>query len=1547
MHPQAKAAITLLLVFLMLLPANVTTVLAVTPPDNQAVITFPSASSNDTLPQRQSNVNSMSHETVTPTINLTPTARLLDLGTTKTLYTVANAHLDTQWNWNIQTTINSYINKTVDQNVTLFGKYPNYNFNFEGAFRYALLKEYYPDKYNTLKTYIAQGRWNVAGSSWDAGDVNVPSPEGIFRNILYGNRYFKQEFGKSSLDIFLPDCFGFGYALPSIAAHAGLKGFSTQKLTWGSAYGTPFDLGRWIGPDGAYIAAALKPGSYTTSFSGDLSNNSTWLNAINANGAYGVFAAMGYHGTGDTGGAPADSSASSVNTSVNGTGPVKVLSASTDQLFRDMTPAQLLGLPSYTGELVMTTHGTGSYTSRNISKRWNRQNEVLADATERAAVLANWLGGAPYPQQRLTEAWQRFIWHTFHDDLTGTSLPSAYLFSWNDYVLSLNQFAGELSNSLGAVVRGLDTQATGIPIVVYNPLAQPRQDTVEARVYFPSGVPAAVRVYDPAGVEVPSQKGVVEGNYATIIFLADMPPVGYKTYDVQTSATPSALATGLSVNSTTLESNRYRVTLNSSGDIASIIDKQNGNRELLASPMRLQMQNDTSSNWPSWEVLYNDVNATPREYVSSSVNIAIAENGPARVAVRITRTQAGSTFVQTIRLSSGGTADRIEIDNEVDWQTKSTLLKAAFPLSVSNARATYDLGLGTIQRGNNTSTLYEVPAQQWADLTASAGDYGVSILNDSKYGWDKPNNNTLRLTLIHTPQGAYGSNAQDNQDLGRNKFLYAIYGHAGNWTSGDTVWQAARLNQPLLAFQTTSHAGTLGKSYSFLSISTPQVFVKAIKKAEDSHEVIVRVQETRGTAASNVQLAIGSGITSAREVNAQEESVGSATVTNGQLVFNLGSYQPRTFALTLANPPTSLSAPTSQAVTLSYNKDVVSPDTNRGDGNFDGVNAIPAELFPSTITSEGIQFQLGPTGDGQNNALTASGQSLTLNAAGYKRLYLLAGSANGDLPATFTLNGAPINLTVQDMKAQVGTWDLRSASGVLSTPGIKRDPVAWVATHRHTASGNSPYNFAYLFKYRIDLPQGVPNPVLVLPSNSNILIFALTLSDNSNDDTAPAGYLYDSTPLVITPPAEDNLALNKPATADSSCNADEGPAKAVNGSWTGGNTDKWCSFGTTKWLQVDLGANNTLTKFVIKHAGLGGETTDFNTRDFNVQVSTDSANWSTIVNVTGNTASETTHNISAVTARYVRLNVVTGAQSGANTARIYELEVYGSTTPPSTNLALNKPATADSSCNANEGPAKAVNGSWTGGNTDKWCSFGATKWLQVDLGANNTLTRFVIKHAGLGGESTTYNTRDFKVQVSTDGTNWNTVVNVAGNTASETTHNITAVTAHYVRLNVVTGAQSGANTARIYELEVYGSTTPSTNLALNKPATADSSCNANEGPAKAVNGSWTGGNTDKWCSLGTTKWLQVDLGANNTLTRFVIKHAGLGGEPTTYNTRDFNVQVSTDGVNWTTVVNVAGNTASETTHNITAATARYVRLNVVTGAQSGANTARIYELEVY
>src|SRR5262249_30667399 len=224
-----------------------------------------------------------------------------------TLYVTATAHLDSQWNWTVQDTIRQFVPNTFYTNFKNFEQYPEYTFSYEGAIHYMWFKEYHPADWPTLQKYVASGRWRLAGSWINAVDTNVPSPESLMRQALYGKRFFRQEFGTVSDDIYLPDCFGFGFALPSIARHSGMSTFTTQKLTWGSSVPIPFPIGWWKGVDGNQVFAQLNPGSYSTQVRSDISSDPEWTKDFTR---LGDGSTVGYRlfGTGDVGGAPDDES---------------------------------------------------------------------------------------------------------------------------------------------------------------------------------------------------------------------------------------------------------------------------------------------------------------------------------------------------------------------------------------------------------------------------------------------------------------------------------------------------------------------------------------------------------------------------------------------------------------------------------------------------------------------------------------------------------------------------------------------------------------------------------------------------------------------------------------------------------------------------------------------------------------------------------------------------------------------------------------------------------------------------------------------------------------------------------------------------------------------------------------------------------------------------------------------------------------------------------------------------------------------------------------
>lgn len=1045
-----------------------------------------------------------------------------DLTKEKVLYCIGYAHLDTQWRWDFQTTIDEYVRVTLDHNFDRIEKYPGYVFNFTGSVRYEMMKEYYPEKYEELKKHIKNNRWFVSGSSVDEGDVNVPSAEATIRQVLYGNQYFRREFDKESVDFMLPDCFGFPASMPSIWAHCGLKGFSTQKLTWGSAVGIPFKVGVWEGPDGNSIIAALDPGAYVGAVEGPVHTNEKWIARVNENGEkYGVWADFHYYGVGDQGGAPKEKDVKNYVECMNTKDtPIKIALTSSDQMFKDITEKQKSNLPRYKGDLLLTEHSAGTLTSQSYMKRWNRKNELLADAAERAAVAADWLGAADYPMDRMYLGWVRLLANQMHDILPGTSLPKAYTYSWNDEIIASNEFASVLTDSVGAVSRALDTNGQGVSLVVYNPIGAAREDVVEATVAF-DGPVNSLRVHGPDGNEVPSQIVSRDANKASILFLARVPAVSWSVFSVSAAKSTPSDDGALKVSENRLENEHYVVTLNDAGDVASIKDKTNGGRELLSAPASLEFTYEKPRNWPAWNMDWADRQKPLEGKVDGPAKVRIVENGPVRVAIEVERAARNSKFVQRIRLSRGDAGRRVEFANDIDWQSAECALRAAFPLTVSNENATYNWGMGTIARGNNNPVKYEVPSHEWFDLTNSADDYGVSILEDSKFGSDKPADDKLRLTLLYSPGVRDGYMDQHSQDWGRHEILYAVYGHAGDWVAGQSEWQGRRLNQPLRAFVAPKHSGLLGRQFSLASSSSPYVAIRAIKKAEDSDAYVVRVQEIAGKTGT-AQIAFGARVTSAYEADGQERRIGDAKVEDGKISTQLTPYLPRTFVVKLADASEKFEAPRFKTVRLDCNTDCISQDSDRGDGAMDSEGrTIPAEMLPARLRVDGVGFQFASAGQKNKNAVICNGQTIELPGGPYNRVYLLA-AADGDTDAKLTIGKTQYDWHVQNWTGFVGQWDDRewdkqfkkvdfTCDGKVTAINkgyIKRDEIAWFATHRHHPQhGNEAYQFSYLFKYGFDLPDGAQ--ALTLPDNPKIRVFAVSVAQNENDAVTPAAALYD------------------------------------------------------------------------------------------------------------------------------------------------------------------------------------------------------------------------------------------------------------------------------------------------------------------------------------------------------------------------------------------------------------------------------------------------------
>jgi alpha-mannosidase len=916
----------------------------------------------------------------------------LDLAHNRTLYVVNYSHLDTQWRWTYPTTINLFLPNTLLENLDYVRRIPDYVFNWTGANRYQMIKEYYPTAYDGLRQWVGQGHWFTAGNQWEECDVLVPSSESIIRQILLGGRYFWEEFGTRSQEFMLPDSFGFPASLPSLLAHTGLRGFSTQKLTWRSAAGIPFHIGKWQGVDGRGVIAALDAGNYGAMHRDDLHTSNYWVSRLDGNGkAGGLKVDYLYNGTGDVGGAPHRASMNTLEAAMKGQGPVKVVAGPSDLMFRHISDAQTTSLPVHTGDLLLTQHSAGSLSSQGFIKRLNRMNELMADAAERASVAADVLGACPYPSSQLRQAWQRTLGGQFHDIIAGTSIPKAYEYSWNDEFVALGEFAYALSDAVAGIARGLDTRVTGVPIVIYNPLSVQRTDLVEAALPAELAKAAQVTAFDEHGRPLPTQLTEAPEGTRHVLFLATVPALGFVVYSLRQAVAPASVDT-LKIGDNHLSNARYRVALNADGDIASLRDLQ-AQRELLSAPIRLAFLTEQPSDFPAWNMDWVDRKRGPRGYVSGKPTFRAVEAGPVRVALQVERQSEGSRFVQTIRLATGPSGERVEFLDRIDWKSSECSLKASFPLSVSNPRATYSWDLGTIERGNNNPRQYEVPTHAWLDLTDSKGDYGVTLLTHAKYGSDKPADNMLRLTLLFTPAAPEYFREQRFQDWGRHDIAYALVGHAGNWRTGKSQWQARRFEQPLRAFAVSKHAGHLGKSYSLLHLSSDQVAIQAIKRAEDGQNIVVRLQELNGQEA-RVRLSATDAIARPREITGVEDLIAPLPLDGDSLRLDFLPNQIRSVGLQLV-AQRRVAAPTSVPVTLKYDVDAMSFNNDRADGSVDGeARSYPAELLADKLQVGGVGYDLGSRANGSANAMVSDGQVIAL-PPGYTRVYLLAASVRG------------------------------------------------------------------------------------------------------------------------------------------------------------------------------------------------------------------------------------------------------------------------------------------------------------------------------------------------------------------------------------------------------------------------------------------------------------------------------------------------------------------------------------------------------------------------
>ena len=513
-------------------------------------------------------------------------------------------------------------------------------------------------------------------------------------------------------------------------------------------------------------------------------------------------------------------------------------------------------------------------------------------------------------------------------------------------------------------------------------------------------------------------------------------------------------------------------------------------------------EGNPSNRYPAWEIMKETMDK-PGRPIDGDVRISIAEQGPVRATLKVERSYGPSKFVQYVSLTDGGDDDRIDVRNTVDWSSRDVLLKAEFPCAVANAKAAYDLGLGFIERGNNTETAYEVPAQKWVDLTDADGSYGVTILNDCKYGWDKPADNTLRLTLLHTPSTEKRYAHQRTLDHGVHHYTYSIVGHTGARTE-DALVAGEALNMPLVAFVAPKHAGHLGRTFSMLAASTPQIGVRALKAAEDGDGYIVRCYETTGNPVEGARITFPAAIVSAEECNGIEERIGDAAFEGRSLVVSAGKFAPKTYRVRLAEPAVrSTLAIDNAPVKLDYDITAYTTDEFFTYYTIDkALGSFAAELIPATVECDGVTFAMGEANT--DDAVLCNGQTVALPAdRTYTKLYVLASAVEEPRTAEFRVGDRTYEAEVPLWKGFYGQWGWYGNSEGF----MQRAKIGYLGTHRHqTDLGNVPYGFSYMYLLTFDIPEGATT--VTLPRDKKVLVYAMTASNNPIDDVKLASRTF-------------------------------------------------------------------------------------------------------------------------------------------------------------------------------------------------------------------------------------------------------------------------------------------------------------------------------------------------------------------------------------------------------------------------------------------------------
>ncbi|MEC1524508.1 alpha-mannosidase [Neobacillus niacini] len=811
--------------------------------------------------------------------NLTAAIHSYERSSDITVHTVGHTHIDVAWLWRLKNTREKSA-RSFSTVLHLMKQFPEYMFLQTQPQLYDYIKTDYPEIYEQMKEVIAEGKWEAGGAMWLEADCNIPSGESLVRQILHGKAFFKEEFGVDCRYLWLPDVFGYSWALPQILKKSGIQTMMTTKISWNQYNRMPHDTFYWKGIDGSEILTHFitTPEPWNSSDS--------WLYTYNgyitAKTVKGVW--KGYrdkelskdlllsYGYGDGGGG--------VNRhmlemrrrfdTLPGMPNVKTSTAGAffDKLHQNVEESNSY-IHKWDGELYLEYH-RGTYTSQAFMKRMNRKLELMY---RRAEFLSSWLSenGDWMGNDVLKDGWKIILRNQFHDIIPGSSIQEVYEDAREEY-----REAFELVNKLESQVIQCGMEQGDRSVVLFNTA----KHTGKKNVVIPQFADFAAGVWKNSSGEVlTSQKH----EDCWLVEVDRLPAFGAATVTFAPVEAVTA-ASDFSYHDRTLETPFYTVEWNEFGQITKLYDKE-ADREVLAAGMKaniLQIFEDRPLAHDAWDIdiFYQE----KMEEIRDLIHFEVVENGELAFAIEAKWTYHHSEISQRVVFYHNHR--RIDFETNVEWHEKRKLLKAAFPVDVRTTEATYDIQYGNVKRPTHWNTSwdlakFETVGHQWADL--SEPDYGVSLLNDCKYGYDIKEN-TMRLTLLKA-----ATHPDPEADQGTHTFVYSLYPHIGDWRQAKTVEVAWDLNDPVL-----TAAGKWTKEASFLEADCDHIWIDAVKPAYDGNGMIIRVHEyegRRGKVTLNVHKGFGSWV----ETNLIEEPISQES--SGPIVFDVKPYEIRTFRI--------------------------------------------------------------------------------------------------------------------------------------------------------------------------------------------------------------------------------------------------------------------------------------------------------------------------------------------------------------------------------------------------------------------------------------------------------------------------------------------------------------------------------------------------------------------------------------------------------------------------------------------------------------------------